>query len=96
MGEVWNYLTTLFRLLKNYIHRDYQEIPWGSIVLVIVAIIYFVSPIDLIPDIIPWLRLTDDAAVIAIVIAQIKTDLDNFLAWEVEQSDGETDREEAK
>ena len=95
LAEVWSYLTALFRLLRAYIRRDYQDIPWSSIVLVIVAIIYFVSPIDLIPDFLPG-GLLDDAAVIAFVIAQIKTDLDNFLAWEVEQSDGESDNEEVK
>jgi uncharacterized membrane protein YkvA (DUF1232 family) len=81
-------------LLRAYIRGDYRDIPWGSIVLVIVAIIYFVSPIDLIPDIIPVIGLTDDAAVIAFVIAQIKADLDNFLAWEVERLDGESDSED--
>ena len=101
LAEVWSYLTALFRLLEAYVSEDYREIPWTSIVLVIVAIIYFVSPIDLIPDIIPIAGYIDDAAVIAFVVAQIKADLDNFLAWEVErtQSEDDTDfahREERK
>lgn len=96
LAEVWSYLTALFRLLKAYIHRDYQDIPWGSIVLVIVAIIYFVSPIDIIPDAIPGIGLVDDAAVIAFVVKQTKADLDNFLAWEVERSVGESDTEVVK
>lgn len=93
LAEVWSYLTALFRLLRAYIRGDYRDIPWGSIVLVIVAIIYFVSPVDLIPDIIPVIGLTDDAAVIAFVVAQIKADLDNFLAWEVERLDSESESE---
>ena len=92
LADVWGYLTALFRLLRAYIRRDYRDIPWSSIVLVIVAIIYFVSPIDLIPDILPG-GYIDDAAVIAFVIAQIKADLDNFLAWEVERLHGEDDTE---
>lgn len=95
LAEIWSYLTALFRLLRAYIRRDYQAIPWGSIVLVIVAIIYFVSPIDLIPDVLPG-GLIDDAAVIAFVVAQIKVDLDNFLTWEVERSYDESDSEEVK
>ena len=53
--------------------------------LVVVAVIYFVSPVDLVPDIIPVAGLVDDAGVIAFVVAQIKADLDNFLVWETEQ-----------
>ena len=93
LAEVWGYLTALFRLLKAYIRKDYRNIPWGPIVLVIVAIIYFVSPIDLISDILPGIGLIDDAAIIAFVVAQIKADLDNFLAWEVEKSNNEDNAE---
>jgi len=98
LAEVWSYLTALFRLLEAYVSGSYREIPWASIVLAIVAIIYFVSPIDLIPDIIPIVGYIDDAAVIAFVVAQIKADLDNFLAWEIEhtQSDDDVDLEHSK
>jgi uncharacterized membrane protein YkvA (DUF1232 family) len=89
LGEVWSYLTALFRLLKAYSSGKYRDIPWSSMVLVIVAIIYFVSPVDLIPDVIAGIGFLDDAAVIGIVVAQIKADLDNFLAWEIAQSEGE-------
>jgi uncharacterized membrane protein YkvA (DUF1232 family) len=82
LAEVWNNLNALFRLLRAYIRRDYTRIPWGSIVLVVVAIIYFVSPFDLIPDWIPVAGFIDDAAVIAFVLKQINTDLNQFLQWE--------------
>ena len=93
LAEVWSYMTALFRLLRAYIRKDYRDIPWGPIVLVIVAIIYFVSPIDLISDILPGIGLIDDAAIIAFAVAQIKADLDNFLAWEVEKSNNEDNAE---
>lgn len=86
MEEVWIYLTAFFRLLKAYIRKDYRDITLVSMVLVISAIIYFVMSIDLIPDILPG-RFIDDVTVIGFVVKQIKADLDNFLAWEVEQVD---------
>jgi len=84
LDSVWQSLTALFRLLQAYSRHEYTDIPWGSIVMVVVAIIYFVSPIDLIPDFIPVAGFVDDAAVIAFVIKQVKTDLDKFVAWEAE------------
>lgn len=95
LSDVWAYLTALFRLLKAYIRGDYRDIAWGPVVLVIAAIIYFVSPVDLIPDVLPG-GFIDDAMVIGFIIAQIKADLDNFMAWEIEHSDIKRNGEDNK
>jgi uncharacterized membrane protein YkvA (DUF1232 family) len=87
LEAIWEYLLALIRLLLAYIRGEYRDIPWASIVLIIVAIAYFVSPIDLIPDFIPLAGYVDDAAVIAFVIAQVAVDLDNFIRWERAQKD---------
>lgn len=89
LGEVWSYLTALFRLLRAYTRGEYRDIPWTSIVLVTAGIIYFVSPVDLIPDVLAGIGFIDDAAVIAFVVKQIKADLDNFLAWEITLAEDE-------
>ena len=83
LADLWNNLNALFRLFQSYIHHDYTQIPWGSIILVVVAIIYFVSPFDLVFDWIPGAGFIDDAAVIGFVLKQINTDLDAFIKWEV-------------
>ncbi len=88
IARILNYSTALFRLLQAYVRREYTEISWGSIISVIAATVYFVSPIDLIPDFIPISGLIDDATVIAFTAAQVKADLDNFLEWEKKQKDG--------
>jgi uncharacterized membrane protein YkvA (DUF1232 family) len=85
LGEVWRYLTALIRLTRAYFNRQYTDVPSQTIVLAIAGLIYFVSPIDLIPDFIPVVGYLDDAAVISFVVASIKKDLDNFLEWEDDQ-----------
>ncbi|HAL64340.1 MAG TPA: hypothetical protein DCP10_02090 [Bacteroidales bacterium] len=90
LDEVWMYLTALIHMARAYFNRQYTDVPWTSIVLVIAALIYFVSPFDFIPDILPVIGLTDDAVVIAFVVAQIKADLENFMAWEFSQQDKES------
>lgn len=94
LGEVWRYLTALIRLTSAYFNKRYTDVPWQTIVLAIAAIIYFVSPIDSIPDFIPVVGYLDDAAVISFVVASIKTDLDNFLEWEDDQKMQEDQSEE--
>ncbi len=82
MTDVWAHLQILVRLFQAYIRGEYRDTPWGSLVMVVVAIIYFVSPIDFIPDVIPGFGQLDDVAVVTFVITQLKKDLDDFLAWE--------------
>jgi uncharacterized membrane protein YkvA (DUF1232 family) len=94
LGEVWRYLTALIRLTRAYFNRQYTDVPWRTIVLAITALIYFVSPIDVIPDFIPVVGYIDDAAVISFVVASIKTDLDNFTEWEDDQK-MQADQDEA-
>jgi uncharacterized membrane protein YkvA (DUF1232 family) len=60
-------------------------VPWETIVWAIAAIIYFVSPIDLIPDFIPVVGYLDDVVVIGWVAASISTDIENFREWEESQ-----------
>jgi len=52
------------------------------IVSVLGAIIYFVNPLDLIPDFIFLFGYLDDAAIIAFVINMIQNDIKKFIYWE--------------
>lgn len=82
LEDVWNSLQALIRMFRAYLRREYTFVPWASIVLIVVAILYFVSPFDLLPDWIPLAGFIDDAAVIGFVLRQINTDLEAFLKWE--------------
>jgi len=73
---------TLGRLLRAYAQGEYREIPWKSLVLIVAAILYFINPIDVIPDLMPLVGLTDDFAVLFMVYKSIGADIDKFLEWE--------------
>lgn len=82
LSEMWSQLTGMMRLILAWSTGKYKNVPWQTIVLAIVAVAYFVSPVDLIPDFIPVIGYIDDALVIGLVIAAIKGDINNFLEWE--------------
>jgi len=42
--------------------------PWGAIITFLVGLIYGVSPLDLLPDIIPVLGLVDDVVMVPLMI----------------------------
>ena len=50
--------------------------------LSIAAILYFVNPLDVIPDLLPAFGFLDDAGVLAFVLQSIRKDIDRFLDWE--------------
>lgn len=73
---------TLGRLLRAYAQGEYRQIPWKSLLLIVAAILYFINPIDIIPDLLPLVGLTDDFAVLFLVYRSIGDDIDKFLEWE--------------
>jgi uncharacterized membrane protein YkvA (DUF1232 family) len=81
LSEVWDNLQLLFDLVGSWRRGEYKKIPTASIITIIAAIIYFVSPIDLMPDFLVGLGIVDDAAVIGFVLKQITADLEKFKLW---------------
>ncbi|MBM7621193.1 uncharacterized membrane protein YkvA (DUF1232 family) [Bacillus tianshenii] len=82
--ETWESLKTMFELVKAYIKGDYRNIPYGSLLMIVGAILYFVMPLDTIPDAMVALGFTDDAAVIALTLRKVKKDIDKFVEWKQE------------
>jgi uncharacterized membrane protein YkvA (DUF1232 family) len=70
-----------FSFVKDYASGRYREIPWTTIAAIIGSLIYIFSPIDLIPDFIPILGLTDDAVVFGLCLAGIANDLKKYEIW---------------
>jgi uncharacterized membrane protein YkvA (DUF1232 family) len=68
----------IISMLKSWVRGDYKEVPWTTLVLCAGALIYFVNPLDAVPDLIPGVGLLDDATVIGFVLASVKQDINNF------------------
>ena len=72
LKEVWDTVLQLWELMKD------PNAAWSSKAIAIAALMYVVSPIDAIPDVIPVLGLTDDAAVIALAVTSLGTALKKY------------------
>ena len=73
------------RLLKAFALGRYRQIPIRSIALLIAAILYFLNPLDLIPDAIIGLGLTDDLAILTGVYNLVSVEIEKFRKWELEE-----------
>lgn len=84
-AEAWESLQLLSRMIKAAVAGEYKGIPTTTLVGGVAVIIYFITPIDLIPDIIPVIGLLDDASLLAWFMTSIKAELDRFKEWEAMQ-----------
>lgn len=79
-------VATLVRLARAALARQYR-LPGRLLVTVLAGLIYFVNPLDLIPDAILGIGLLDDAAVLGWVISRLRKDLGAFREWESDQTE---------
>lgn len=86
LGRYIEDVKLLFSVVKDYWNGDYREIPWGSVAAIVAALLYVLSPIDLIPDAIPVVGLVDDALVIAACLAFVELDLHGYKKWKLQQA----------
>lgn len=83
LGTVIDDIISMYQLVELYIKREYTDIPLTSIISILAALIYVVSPIDLIPDFIPVAGYLDDAAVVTLVLSLgVGHDLEKYKSWQ--------------
>jgi len=68
--------------VKAYVSGTYRVIPWPTILKIVAVFIYFISPIDVIPDFLPIIGLSDDIALLGWLFSSLASDIEAFEAWE--------------
>ena len=68
-------------LVKHFVEGKYIEIPYASILAILSSLIYFFSPIDIIPDFIPFVGYFDDEAVIELCMNMVNADIEAYNEW---------------
>ncbi len=80
-GEKLAVVPIMASLIRSYWKKEYTDIPIGSIIAILSALIYFVSPIDIVPDSVPVLGYFDDAAVVAACWKMVESDVSEYQKW---------------
>ena len=82
VSDFFEKVRTMLRMLRAYISGEYREIPWKSLLMIVGSLLYFLMPLDLIPDFIPITGLADDISIIFLVFTSINEDIQAFLEYE--------------
>lgn len=75
-------LGLMWRMLRSWQKGAYKQAPKGVLISAVAALIYFIAPIDALPDFILGTGFLDDAAVLAFVLRSIAGDLKQYADWE--------------
>jgi len=82
VGNVFERARALPRLLREARRGTYGDLPKSRMTLWILALVYLVSPIDILPDLLPIIGVTDDAGVAVWLLTSVSTATGLYLSRE--------------
>lgn len=75
--------TAVPRMVSARLRGQYNGFTWGHLGVLAAAVVYIVSPLDLVPEgLFSVFGLADDAVVATLLAAALVNDTEAFLAWE--------------
>ena len=80
-GALRSKLRLLWMVLRDYANGSYRRVPWKAVAALVAAVLYVVSPLDLIPDLLVPLGFTDDVLALALTWGLVKKELREYCAW---------------
>ena len=78
-------ISIFIRMVKSHFSGTHK-LSNSTLGMVLLALVYFLSPFDLMPDFLGLVGFVDDVSVVLAVYAKIKTEVNEFLEWEKIQS----------
>jgi len=86
LGRIKDDLRLLQALCLAYWRGEYRAISPKAILSIVAGLMYFLSPLDAIPDWIPGLGMFDDIAVLAWIMKSLDGELEAFRQWRSRQA----------
>ena len=85
IGKYFKDISLICSMINDYICKRYTKVPMATVITLLAAVLYFISPIDIIPDFLPLIGHLDDMVVFAFVQDAAKIDLKKYEKWKKEQ-----------
>jgi len=80
MKQVLEQVRTLYALFRDAVRGDFGLHP-ANVALIGGGLLYFLLPVDLVPDFIPLAGYIDDLAVLTTIAGSLKVEIDRHRAW---------------
>ncbi|MEO9477404.1 MAG: YkvA family protein [Cyclobacteriaceae bacterium] len=77
-----SHVQKVIRMIRAHVTGEFKAFSVKSMVLLVFSLIYFITPLDLLPDFIPALGFTDDLSILLFIFKSIQEDVAEFEEWE--------------
>ena len=85
LKDIKEQLTLLITWARDIASGAYKDYETKTPVMIIAGILYFLMPLDSIPDFLLGWGYIDDVAVITFIYRQLKTEIEHYLSWRLRQ-----------
>ena len=85
INELMEYVQLFVRMIKRSITGEYSAFSHKTLLSLVFGLLYFVTPMDVVPDFIPLLGFSDDLSIVYFIIKNFKSDIEAFKVWELNQ-----------
>ena len=77
----------LILMLKDWWRGTYRQLPWWCLGVLMFTLIYALSPLDLIPDVIPVIGVLDDFTLMYLCYRIISGEIENYSRWRAREAE---------
>ena len=85
IGNTLSMIPILISLVRSYVKGEYKNVPLGTIIAILSALLYVFMMLDFIPDSIPGAGYIDDALVITACLRLIRSDVEEYQKYRKEK-----------
>ncbi len=83
IGEYLSEIPVMMSMIRAKILGQYEKIPMKTTIAMAAGLLYFLAPIDILPDGLGIFGYLDDAAVIALVLKMAEDDVKDYRVWQM-------------
>lgn len=92
IGQITRALRLFVPMLGDVLRGRYRPVPWAAILWMVAALVYLISPLDLIPDVLVLVGMLDDAVIVGWLLTRVDGALGPYRAWRGESVDASRDK----
>ena len=85
INELMEHVQLFLRMIKKSLSGEYSAFSHKTLLSLVFGLLYFVTPMDVVPDFVPLIGFSDDLSILYFIIKNFKSDIEAFKVWELNQ-----------